>query len=318
MSRSLDLTNKKFGKLTAIKPAEPHISPSGRKRSQWFCVCDCTKTLTVLTESLTSGHTRSCGCIRKDNGWRKTEKIIGEKYGKLTILKRVEDTRDVSRKVVRYECLCDCGNTVIVDSEHLKNGSTKSCGCLRHDNLIGQRFGKLVVIDRILDTTRPNLKRYTNKCQCDCGGITFTYTENLTKGAVQSCGCLMSKGEEKINQWLVKNHVDFISHYHVKDMLYSTKTYPYFDFAIFKNNQLQFLIEYQGTIHYFYNESGWNNKINFDKRQALDEEKRNLCKEFNIDLIEISYWDYDNIEIILTDLIKHYKIDTARMIDEHE
>lgn len=35
-----------------------------------------------------------------------------------------------SRGKTRWQCQCDCGNTTIVQNNHLESGRTKSCGCL--------------------------------------------------------------------------------------------------------------------------------------------------------------------------------------------
>lgn len=53
-------------------------------------------------------------------------------------------------------------------------------------NLIGQRFGRLVVIEK-LDPDK--FRRAIWKCLCDCGGITNTRTDSLRSGHTQSCGC---------------------------------------------------------------------------------------------------------------------------------
>ena len=55
-----DLTNKKFGKLTALKP----IYNAEKKKYNWLCKCDCGNNVIVLGTSLTSGNTQSCGCIK--------------------------------------------------------------------------------------------------------------------------------------------------------------------------------------------------------------------------------------------------------------
>ena len=52
--------------------------------------------------------------------------IIGDKYGKLTILEFVEKRK----RRFYYLCRCDCGNTTIVSSNALRTGNTRSCGCL--------------------------------------------------------------------------------------------------------------------------------------------------------------------------------------------
>lgn len=54
---------------------------------------------------------------------------VGNKYGFLTVKSR-EGENDRGRSV--FLCLCKCGTETIVDISHLRNGNTKSCGCLKH------------------------------------------------------------------------------------------------------------------------------------------------------------------------------------------
>lgn len=86
--------------------------------------------------------------------------LTGQKFGKLTVVKRTNDKRDgMGRPIVTWECQGDCGNTINVSSQKLRTGHTKSCGCLRNansknysshnfDDLTGKRFGRLTVISR--------------------------------------------------------------------------------------------------------------------------------------------------------------------------
>ena len=53
--------------------------------------------------------------------------ITGNKYGMLTVVRRAESA---PKGITRWECRCDCGNTVVVRGGNLKNGAVKSCGCL--------------------------------------------------------------------------------------------------------------------------------------------------------------------------------------------
>lgn len=55
----------RFGKLTAIKFHHTQVTKNGNK-SFWLCECDCGNVVVVRTDCLTSGNTRSCGCIHKD------------------------------------------------------------------------------------------------------------------------------------------------------------------------------------------------------------------------------------------------------------
>ena len=56
--------------------------------------------------------------------------LTGNKYNMLTVLRRLPN----SGNNAVWECRCDCGNITKVTSGNLKNGSVKSCGCLRHIN----------------------------------------------------------------------------------------------------------------------------------------------------------------------------------------
>lgn len=59
--------------------------------------------------------------------------LIGQKFNKLVVVDFA--ACDIySRK--KFKCICECGNEVIVRSDSLKSGNTKTCGCLRKENII--------------------------------------------------------------------------------------------------------------------------------------------------------------------------------------
>lgn len=62
--KKIDLTGKRYGYLTVIKPAESLVYPSGRKRTQYLCRCDCGNEVVLPSSNLKSGNTKSCGCKR--------------------------------------------------------------------------------------------------------------------------------------------------------------------------------------------------------------------------------------------------------------
>lgn len=75
MSKLIDLTGKRFGKLTVLSRAEN----SKANTAKWLCRCDCGNTCIVYGSSLRRGQTQSCGCLRGDrnmerstHGMRKT------------------------------------------------------------------------------------------------------------------------------------------------------------------------------------------------------------------------------------------------------
>ena len=60
--------------------------------------------------------------------------LTGEKIGRLSVIKRVEDHYYPSgRHDVQYLCKCDCGKYVNVLGIHLRSGHTISCGCYRKE-----------------------------------------------------------------------------------------------------------------------------------------------------------------------------------------
>ena len=57
-----DLSGHRFGRLSPIKRVKALPPPS--RSMVWYCQCDCGNRCLVPTSSLTSGNTRSCGCLR--------------------------------------------------------------------------------------------------------------------------------------------------------------------------------------------------------------------------------------------------------------
>lgn len=66
MPKSIDITNKRFGRLTAIKRVDNYKSPSGAIAERWECVCDCGNKKIITKCSLLNGFSKSCGCYRKE------------------------------------------------------------------------------------------------------------------------------------------------------------------------------------------------------------------------------------------------------------
>lgn len=60
MNKSIDITNKRYGKLVAIEKIF-----IDKKRSYWLCKCDCGNEKIIQFGSLNSGDTRSCGCLQR-------------------------------------------------------------------------------------------------------------------------------------------------------------------------------------------------------------------------------------------------------------
>ena len=117
---------------------------------------------------------------------RKFIDLTEQRFGRLVVVERVENGKWGQ---MRWLCKCNCGNEKTIDDGSLKSGHTKSCGCSRVIDLTGQRFGRLIVIERV---EKP---KYVKKgtywlCKCDCGNEKIVSSGSLKSEGVKSCGCL--------------------------------------------------------------------------------------------------------------------------------
>lgn len=234
---------------------------------------------------------------------------IGNVYGYLTVIDKApsKDGRAM------WKCKCKCGNETIVTGKLLRSGHTRSCGCLKSEktikrniergggDLTGQRFGKLIVLnfDNWLIHDNGHRERMW-RCQCDCGNICVVKHAYLKYGDVTSCGCSNSKGNATIIRWLTSHNIHYQDEYIYKDL--APKGSPYrFDFAILnENNNVLFLIEYQGSIHFETCCCGWNTQQMLKDIQERDKIKYEYCQQNNIKLYYITY--KDNIELKLEEI----------------
>ena len=204
-----------------------------------------------------------------------------------------------------WHCICDCGNEVDVRTQDLTRGKTQSCGCLRkekasetgkktvhmnftHDfkDITGNVYGRLTALER-----EPNSHPTRWKCQCSCGNIVTIRLTDLTSGNTSSCGCMVSKGQEKISLLLNQYNIPFEKEKQFQDSMYSN-TNGFFRFDFYVNNT--YLIEYDGIQHY--KENSFFN-LSLAEQQQRDIEKNLWCKNHDIKLIRIPYYWYSKLTI---------------------
>ena len=235
MSKLIDLTGQKFGRLTVLEKDNSRKTNSG---SYWICKCECGKIKSIKSSSLRRGEIISCGCYR-------IEKIMKTKEGKGLV-----------------------------------------------DNLIGQRFGFLTVLEKDKERSSNGAVKWI--CQCDCGNIKSIIGQNLKRtdeNRTISCGCYhMPLGELQIKEILDNNNIPY-------SQQQSFKTLPrkHFDFAIFNSkNDIIRLVEFDGEFHYIHKNFL---KYSLEEQQKRDQDKNEWCKKNNIPLVRIPYWERDNITL---------------------
>ena len=292
MPKQIDVIGQVFGYLTAINNTN---EKSKFGLFIWEFKCKCGNIIKRPLSHVLSGNTKSCGCLQKEKVSKTLLKdLTNKKFGKLLVLKQVESYD----KYPRWECLCDCGNIKIYKGDVLRSGNNKSCGCSANENkivdIIGKKFGYLTVISEKIKNKPNEVHKW--KCLCDCGNYCYSAGGNLRAGHKISCGCVNSIGEANIEKILNENNISFEKQFYFKDL--KDKRCLKFDFAIFHNNILSHLIEFQGKQHF--EKIGWKQVDNdFEDRVKKDNMKKEYCKSKNIPLIEIIY----NQEFTIKDLL---------------
>ena len=245
--------------------------------------------------------------------------ITGQKFGRLTAIEPTNKRN--SQGLIIWKFQCDCGNIIEKVGREVWRGQTSSCGCLKKDMLIkrntennnvkyaiGTQFGDLTII------SEPFFKQQARgrneswvKCQCKCGNIIEVRTNNLGTGMTKSCGCVQSFGEEEISKILQQNDINFTTQYTFTDLIGPKGGKLRFDFAIFRNNKLYELIEFDGRQHFDGPDGTWKNSYSLEDIQARDQLKTEYCKKHNIKLIRISYKQLSKIDLKLLELEGYWK-----------
>lgn len=139
------------------------------------------------------------------------------------------------------------------------------------------------------------------KVRClKCGHIWSPVASSLLCGYGCPC-CKRSKGEEKIEKYLINNNIIFEPQKKFPDL--RNKLPLSYDFYLPEYN---ILIEYQGQFHDGSTSMVLKEKY-FDKQQKNDEIKRNYAKNNNYNFLEIWYYDFDNVEDIIDKFIYSLK-----------
>ena len=98
--------------------------------------------------------------------------LIGQKFGKLTVLKRTANyvSKNGTTKRVQWLCRCDCGKEIVVASNNLTRGHTQSCGCIRKEKqffIHGLRHTKIY---NVWNNIRQRCNNPNVKCYSRYGG----------------------------------------------------------------------------------------------------------------------------------------------------
>ena len=231
----------------------------------------------------------------------KIKDLTGKRYGRLMV---IELAGTDGKGHARWLCKCDCGNIKNVLSGSLTSGNVKSCGCYRKEligaqgtkrkkNLVGQKFGKLIVLS---DTGRRCGSNVVWHCQCECGRYNDVQGWCLQDGSVTTCGdChLLSRGEERIIAILNENKIPYKHDTALLGLRFPDSGHlARFDFYI----DDRYIVEYDGIQHFKQTRGNWSRADTLEERQKRDMYKNNFCFENDIPIIRIPYTHLNKLHI---------------------
>lgn len=192
-----DLPGQKFNRLTILEAKREQRGGDSHSQVYVKCKCDCGNIMECRLSSLKNNAIQSCGCLHKEiianaSTTINLDDLVGQQYGKLTILsaERKKKNNDKNQRIY-VQAKCECGTVKEYLFQALKQGETKSCGCLNSshtkidlNDLIGKKYGKLT----ILKAYRNQRSEIRCSVQCECGNQKDVRYRNLVSGETKSCG----------------------------------------------------------------------------------------------------------------------------------
>jgi hypothetical protein len=210
---------EKYGKLLVIQEAPKN--KWGRRTH--VCRCDCGTEKIIENMCLIRGDTKTCGKCKKDS--LVLIELEGKIFGSLEVIRKTEKTY---HGTMIWECVCSCGRKVNMNSIRLRSSEYPNCGykeCPEYSlekeklhkkrsnscqnaqkklhgycrkDLIGMRFGKLVVKEITEDIVRGG--KHGCVCICDCGCELVIGSNWLRDLNMTDCGCVTGRGYTKFNE----------------------------------------------------------------------------------------------------------------------
>lgn len=271
------------------------------------CKCKICGYMWLPTPSNLLQNTKCPICSRKKMGdnKRKTHKqFIKEFYEKNSNAENIEILEEYKGSNIKIKCKCkiDKYEWYVTPHDLLEGyGCAKCNGNAKktHKEFLNELKQTHPNIE-VLEEYKGALKKIKFKCKID--GYIWETTPNSLLNNNNGCPkCNMSKGEKRIVQYFENNNIEYIWQFFSNDLIGVNGGFLLYDFYLPKYD---LLIEYQGNYH----DGTVNKKIQsdekFNRQQEHDKRKKEYANNNNIQLLEIWYWDFDNIEEILDKILK--------------
>lgn len=252
---------------------------------------------TISWNSFSNGRgCNECGRIstikKKTTDYKKVKETL-ESEGYILLSKEYKNAHE------KLDCICPKGHECKIRYNDFRHGHRcRECGKELRSKVQRTNYE---IIKQSFEKEGYTLltKKYTNnkqnlKVKCPNGHEYITLWNRFQQG-LRCPICHTSKGEECIKRTLNDLNIEFIYNRYIwKDASLRPDFYlPFYNLVIEFDGKQHF-----EPIEYFGGEEG------FKKRQTKDKEKNDYCKNHNIDILRIPYWDIDKIEKIIKAKLK--------------
>lgn len=254
--------------------------------------CECGKEFEAAISNVSRGNVSSCGCKRfhyKPGDLLGPDKIELVRY----------TNKDKNRKWFGDFICPRCGQTFNSRINNVVKGETRSCGCIRdkkfydkihsysYKEIAGEKAGVWTALYR----TERQDKNHTWywMCQCENGHYHEILSSNFGKTLTCPFCTGESSGERKVRITLEQLKIEYKQQYSFSEC--KRINLLKFDFYLPDYNCC---VEYDGEQH-FEPSNFFGGEEAFKERQERDEIKNQFCREQNIRLIRIPYWDFNKI-----------------------
>lgn len=211
---------------------------------------------------------------------------------------KLEDGNEYISSRHKLNFICEHGKKMSMSWGNFQSG--KRCRCVSWaprkdpetfisevDDLVGDEY---TILTKYITTIIPIRIRH-NPCSHE-----YSVTPSSFLSGRRCPLCSMSKGEQRVKEKLVNESLNYESEYSFDDLVGLGGQPLRFDFAVFDDcAKLKVLIEYDGEFHF----KEYYESQNFETLKIHDKRKNEFCRDNNIQLIRIPYWQFDKIEQIL-------------------
>lgn len=218
---------------------------------------------------------------------------------------------------------CKCGEIFTISFGNFCRANQHQCSKCGHKRGTDKQRYTIEEIKQYLKDNGFNCtlvsKNYINaktpiEFKCSCGGTFKRMWDGMRRYKLDTClECTCSKGEKRILEFLKLHNIKQEQEFTYNDLVSDFNVLLRFDFAILDNDdKVKFLIEYDGEYHF----EPICGEGNLQRQQYHDRLKDKYSLTHNISLIRIPYWEYDNLEKILIDVLVNNNINNEFIIKQ--